>query len=140
MNGWRSRIIVAVLMLLATNIHAFALAGKPNTDAGMALFHGSAAAVDFLLLWSAPRFISGRLCTDTQILCLVSCFANFLGFIAYQAYASPDYYNHFMWSLAYVQYGRILLVDHHGADYMVFDLDSRPDRGGRQNYIGAKSI
>lgn len=140
MNGWRSRLLLVAAMLLAMNIHATVTATLPNTDEGMALFHGSAAAVDFILLYCAPRFIAGRLCTDTQILCLVSCFANFLGFIAYRAYASPDFYNTFMWSLAYVQYGRILLVDHHGADYLVFDLDRRLDRRGRQNYLGAKSL
>jgi len=140
MNGWRSRIFLVIVIALAMAGHSLATASLPNTDEGMAIFHGSAAAVDFILLYSVPRFLTGRLCTDTQILCLVSCFANLPGFLAYRAYASPDFYNTFMWSLAYVQFGRILLVDHHGADYLVFDLDRRLGRSGRPNYLRAKSL
>lgn len=127
-------------MALAMLVHSMATGSLPNTDEGMLQFHGSAATVDFMLLYIAPRFIGGRLCDDTQILCLVSCVANFLGFIAYTAYSPPIFYNWFMWGLAHVQFGRILLVDHHGADYLGFDLVRRHYRQRRQNYIGAASL
>lgn len=140
MNGWRSRLMLAAVMALAMWLHSMATASLPNTDEGMLQFHGSAAAVDFLLLYFAPRFVGGRLCDDTQILCLVSCVTNFVGFIAYTAYAPPIFYNGFMWGLAHVQFGRILLVDHHGADYLGFDLVRGGHRRRRQNYIGAASL
>lgn len=136
MNGWRSRILLVAVMVLAMIVHSLVTASLPNTDEGMLLFHGSAAAVDFILLYSAPRFIAGRLCSDMQTLCLVSIVANLVGWIAYMAYAPPNFYNTFMWSLSYVQYGRILLVDHHGADYLGFGLVRGVDRRRRQGYFG----
>lgn len=140
MNGWRSRVQLALTMALAMLIHSMVMADVPNTDEGMLQFHLSAAAVDLLLLYSAPRFIAGRLCRDVQTLCLVSIVANFVGWIAYVAYAPPIFYNIFMWSLAYVQFGRILLVDHHGTDDLGFDLVRGADRRGRQNNFGKASI
>lgn len=136
MNGWRSRLMLAAVMLLAMQAHSIALAGKPNTDAGMLAFHLSAAVVDLLLLNSSPRYVSGRLCSDMQILCLVSIVANFVGWIAYTAYAPPIYYNAFMWGLSYVQWGRLLLVDHHGADYLRVNLVRGGYRGRYQNLFG----
>lgn len=122
MNGWRSRFLLVAVMIAAMQVHAFVSVGLPNTDAGMLLFHGGAAAVDFALLYCAPAFVTGRICTDTQTLCLVSCVGNFVGWIAYMAYAPPIYYNTFMWGLSYVQFGLLLLVDHHGTDHLGFDL------------------
>jgi len=105
----------------------------------MLAFHLSAAAVDLLLLKSAPRFISGRLCSDMQFLCLVSMSANFVGWIAYTAYAPPIFYNAFMWGLSYVQWGRLLLVDHHGADYLRVDLVRGHYRGGHQSLFAGEN-
>lgn len=139
MNGWRSRISLVAVMLLAMQIQAFALDDTPNTDEGMLAFHLSAAAVDLMLLKSAPRFISGRLCSDMQLLCLVSMFANFVGWIAYTAYAPPIFYNAFMWGLSYVQWGRLLLVDHHGADYLRVDLVRGGYRGWHQNLFAGEN-
>ena len=136
MNGWRSRLILAAVMGLVMLAHSMVTASLPNTDEGMLQFHGSAAAADFLLLYYAPLFIGGRLCVDTQILCLVSCVTNFIGFIAYTASAPPTFYNWFMWGLAHVQFGRILLVDHHGADYLWFGLVRGFDSRWRQNHFG----
>lgn len=140
MNDWRSRVFLALTMALTTWMHALMLADVPNTDAGMLQFHLSAAAVDLFLLYSAPRFVGGRLCSDMQTLCLVSMIANFVGWIAYVAYAPPIFYNTFMWGLSYVQYGRILLVDHHGTDHLGFDLVRGFNRRGRQNKFGRASI
>lgn len=139
MNDWRSRILLVAVMLLAMQIHALALADTPNTDGGMLAFHLSAAGVDLMLLKSTPRFISGRLCSDMQILYLVSMLANFVGWIAYTAYAPPIFYNTFMWGLSYVQWGRLLLVDHHGADYLRVDLVSGHYRGGHQNLFAGET-
>jgi hypothetical protein len=136
MNGWRSRITLAVIMLLAMHAHSVALANKPNTDAGLLAFHLSAAVIDLLIMKAAPRFVSGRLCSDMQILCLVSIVANFVGWIAYTAYAPPIFYNVFMWGLSYVQWGRLLLVDHHGADYLRVNLVRGGYRGRHQNLFG----
>lgn len=140
MNGWRSRLTLAAVMLTAMCLHSWVTGSLPNTDAGMLQFHGSAAAIDFFLLYSAPRFVSGRLCIDTQILCLISCVTNFVGFLAYTAYAPPTFYNTVMWGISYVQFSRILLVDHHGADYLGFDLVRGHHSVRRQNYFGAETL
>lgn len=112
MNGWRSRLSVAVLIALAWFIHSQATIGIPNTPTGLLIFHGSAAATDLLLLYLVPRFVSGPLCDDMQLLCLLSIVANFAGWVAYLAYFPPVFYNVFMWGLAHVQFLRLLLVDH----------------------------
>lgn len=115
MNDWRYRLMLLAIMLAVPQVHAWGwyFIGVINSDEGMALFHGSAAAVDFLILWCAPRFISGRLCDYTQTLCIVSVVANYVGWIAYTAYAPPIFYNTFMWGLSYVQWAVLLLVDRH---------------------------
>ena len=139
MNGWRLRLALVAVMVLAMEVHSVVLANKPNTDQGLLAFHLSAAVVDLLILKAAPRFVSGRLCSDMQILCLVSIVANFLGWLAYTAYAPPIFYNSFMWGLSYVQWGRLLLVDHHGADYLRVNLVRGGYRGRRQNLL-AKAV
>ncbi len=131
--------MLAVVFLLAIKAHSIALDGKPNTDAGLLCFHLSAAVVDLLLLKSSPRFVEGRLCSDMQILCLVSMVANFVGWIAYTAYAPPIFYNTFMWGLSYVQWGRLLLVDRHGADYLRVDLVCGGYRGWHQNIFAGET-
>lgn len=122
MNGWRSRLLVGLVMLLAMRLHAVALADIPNTPAGMLLYHGSAATVDFILLFSAPWLLSGRLCDDVQALNLASIIANFAGWIAYLAYAPPVFYDTFMQGLTYVQFIRLFILDRHGADRLGLDL------------------
>lgn len=135
MNGWRSRLKLALLMALVMWLHSLVMADVPNTDEGMAMFHGSAAALDFAILWCAPRFTAGRLCDDMQTLCLVSVIANYVGWIAYTAYAPPIFYNTFMWGLSYVQFGRLLLVDRH-ADTSGLDLVRGFGRGRYQENFG----
>lgn len=111
MTTWRSRLLTGLAFLLAIDVHQYCTADLPNTPGGMLLFHGSAAAVDLLLLFAVPRFVSGRLCDDMESLCLASILVNFVGFLAYMAYAPPTVYNVLSWSLSYVQWGRLLLVD-----------------------------
>ena len=122
MNGWRSRVSLALVIALVMKVHFEVMGDVPNTDEGMALFHVSAMLCDLAILWCAPRFVAGRLRDDTQTLCLVSVVANLVGWKAYTAYAPPIYYDTFMWGLSYVQFGRLLLVGRH-ADRSGCDLD-----------------
>ena len=116
MNHWRYRLLTGILFWLVMQVHGEVTACLPNSPAGMFAFHFSAALVDFFLLVSASDLISGRLCGDIQTLCFVSIVVNFLGFIAYQAYVPPVFYNTAMWVLAYVQWARLLLSDRYDLD------------------------
>lgn len=122
MSGWRSRMLAGLMMLLVMQMHSLSLADVENTPAGMLLYHGSAAAVDLLLLFSAPWLLSGRLCDDMQALNLASVFANFVGWVAYLAYQPPVFYDTIMQWLTCVQFIRLFIVDRYGADRLGFDL------------------
>ncbi len=122
MISWRSRIATGVLFYAVMMMHELSTSSLPNTPAGMLMFHGSAALVDLILLCAVPVLLTGRLCDDLETLCLVSMVVNFLGFLAYLAYAPPAFFNWFMWGLAYVQWGRLLLVDGDDADYLGLHL------------------
>lgn len=111
MNSWRSRLLTGLVFLMAIDVHAFCTVDLPNTPAGMLLFHGSAATVDLLLLFAVPRVLAGRLCDDMECLCLASIIVNFIGYLAYMAYAPPVIFNLLSWGLSYAQWGRLLLVD-----------------------------
>lgn len=111
MNDWRFRGVFGILIWVTMQLHSMMTESLPNTDAGMLIFHGSAALVDFILLYSAPSFMVGQLCDDIQRLCLASIVVNFLGWLAYTAYAPPLIYNTVMWGLSYAQWGRLLIVD-----------------------------
>ena len=134
MTPWRSRILVGLLLYAANMMHELCTAALPNTPAGMLLFHGSAALADLLLLWAMPVLLSDRLCDDMQTLCLVFIVVNFVGWIAYMAYAPPIFYNVISWSLAYVQWGRLLLVDGDNADYLGLHLVRGRHHGRPQFY------
>lgn len=124
MNPWWNRVGLVAVFLAAMNLHTFCSATLPNTPIGMLVFHGTAGMVDLLLLYVSPALISGRVCDDTQLLCLVSIGGNFIGWILYLAYAPPSFYNVFMWSLTYVQFARLLLDDRNdnSADSLGFRL------------------
>jgi hypothetical protein len=107
---------MAVLYCVA-KVHDFAMLGCPNTPAWMLAYHGSAGAVDLLLLYCAPFFVSERLCDDIQATCIASIVANFVGFCAYMAYAPPSSYNALVEGLCYVQYLRLLYVGRHDAGH-----------------------
>jgi hypothetical protein len=126
MNLLRFRVIFALVLGLAIYIHGEATASLPNTDAGMLLFHGSAATVDFFLLYSVPRLLESQLCDDMQTLCLVSIVGNALGWALYMAEFPPVFYNTFMWGLSYVQWARLFMVDRHDANAVGCDLVRRP--------------
>jgi hypothetical protein len=134
-NSWQSRLLFAVALWLANVIHRDLVADVSNTPVGMLAYHGLAALFDMLLLICAPLMLSGRLCDDLQALCLASMVINFLGWIAYLAYAPPSLYNWMIWSCGYVQWARLLYVDRHDADRLGFDLVPGADRWRRQFHI-----
>lgn len=117
MNGWRSRLLLIVAFFLATKVHDWIMLGCSNTPEMMAVYHGSAGAVDLFLLWIAQHRISGRLCDHIQASCIASVVINYVGYRLYMAYAPPDIYNYLIAGLCYVQYLRLLYVGRHDADY-----------------------
>ena len=133
MNSWRARCVAALLMLLAIYGHGVATEPLPNTPAGMLMFHGSAALVDLLMLYTAPAVLCGWLCTDTQKLLLASIVGNFAGWLLYMAYVSPIFYNSFMWALTYAQLLRLFIPDRH-ADPLGLDLVCHPDHLGGSHH------
>ncbi len=116
LNSWQARLTFGLALWVANIVHHDLVAGVENTPEGMFLYHFSAAATDFMLLVSASSALTGRLCDDLETLCLVSMVVNFLGFLAYMAYAPPITYNYAIGVLGYVQYARLLLVDRYGID------------------------
>lgn len=117
MNTWRQRSCLLVVLFCAARVHDFVMLGCPNTPAWMLAYHGSAGAVDLLLLYCAPFFISERLCDDIQATCIASIVVNFVGFCAYMAYAPPSYYNALIEGLSYVQFLRLLYMGRFDVDY-----------------------
>jgi hypothetical protein len=130
MNNWRNRIATGLLFWLMMQVHSVATANVSNTTGGMLLFHWSAALADYVLMLSLPSLLDGRLCDDIETLCLVSMIVNFIGFIAYLAYAPPVFYNVFMWGLAYVQWGRLLVTDRYDRDNLGHNFIRRLDSRG----------
>jgi hypothetical protein len=117
MNGWRSRLLLIVAFFLAAKVHDWIMLGCSNTPEMMAVYHGSAGAVDLFLLYLAQHRITGRLCDHIQASCIASVVINFVGYRLYMAYSPPDIYNYLIAGLSYVQYLRLLHVGRHDADY-----------------------
>jgi hypothetical protein len=115
MNTLRFRALFGLIIWLGWYVHISATRFLPNTPEGMLIFHGSAAAVDLFLVYSAPRLLEGKLCDDTQNLCLASIIGNAVGWAFYLAYLPPVFYNTFMEILGYVQWARLFMVDDHDA-------------------------
>lgn len=119
MNGWRARATLLALFWATAQLHALvmkALALPPTDEAG-AFFFLTAATVDWLLLYSAPHLISGRLCDDMQASCIASIVVNCAGLCAYLAYTPPAYYYTLITGVTYGQYLRLLFVGRYDADY-----------------------
>lgn len=124
MNGWRGRAAMLFLLWGTAQLHALvmkALALPPTDEAG-AFFFMTAATVDWLLLYSAPRMISGRLCDDLQASCIACVVINAAGFCAYLAYTPPAYYYTLITGATYAQYLRLLFVGRYDADYHERDV------------------
>ena len=110
-NTWGQRLAMLIVLLGTLALHAYCLAGKPNTSLGMLGFHISAALVDLLLIRCAPILLSGKLLDDMQILCWLSIVVNLAGWLFYMAYAPPFFYNTAQWILSVIQWGRLFIPD-----------------------------
>ena len=88
MNGWLARALLIVLFWAVVQVHAAVMKALslPPTDEAGAFFFLTAATVDWLLLYSAPRLISGRLCDDIQASCIATIVDNCVGLALYLAY------------------------------------------------------
>jgi hypothetical protein len=113
MNGWRSRLGIALLIVAAMSAHSYSMGGATNSPIGMLVFHGSAALVDFALLLATPYWLVGKLCDDTETLMLLSIIGNAMGWGLYMAYAPPVFYDVCMYGLSIAQWLRLLYVDDH---------------------------
>ena len=122
MNGWRARLVLAAGFYVVNAIHGMATDTFPNTPEWLLAYHGTACALDFLLLRCAPLLIAGRLCDDIQALCFASMFMNALGWALYLAYIPPDLCNILVLGIIHVQYIRLLFVDRRDADIDGRDL------------------
>jgi len=111
MNPWRYRLAAGLLIYAVMQAHAFAMENVPNSPGGMLLFHGSAALCDLMLIYCLPWFVSGELCLHLESSCSVSMICNAIGWFLYLAYAPPSIYNTLMWSITYLQWGRLLMAD-----------------------------
>lgn len=120
MNGWRARIALLVIFVITAWLHAEVMVSLalPYTKEAGFLFFGTAAAVDWLLLYSAPKLITGRLCDDMQASCIASVVVNLAGYCAYLAESPPVLYYTLITGLTYAQYLRLLFVGRHDADYI----------------------
>lgn len=119
MNGWRARLTLLGLFFAATELHALVMKALhlPYTEEAGAFFFLTAATADWLLLCSAPRLISERLCDDIQALCIAAIVVNCAGLCAYLAESPPSLYYMLMTGVTYAQYLRLLFVGRHDADY-----------------------
>ncbi len=94
------------------------MADVPNSDVGMLLFHGSAALFDLIVMCCAQQIITGQICDAFETTCIVSMGINFVGFLAYVAYAPPIFYNVSMWGLYGLQW-LVLFIPGDGDAYFV---------------------
>jgi len=119
MNGWRARLTLLGLFFAATQLHALVMTALhlPYTEEAGVLFFLTAATADWLLLYSAPKLISERLCDDMQALCIASIVVNCAGLCAYLAESPPSLYYTLMTGITYAQYLRLLFMDRDDADY-----------------------
>lgn len=127
MDTWRSRFALLALFVLVPEAHDLIEPSFPNTPEGTALYHASASAADFMLLYCAPYFVSERLCDDIQATCIASVVINFVGYCAYMADAPPIIYDILIAGLCYAQYLRLLFVGRHDADYYDGAVDDGAD-------------
>lgn len=109
-RSWKARLLYGCALWAADIVHHNLVAGVSNTPEGMLIYHGSAAATDFLLLVCAAHHLKGRLSTDMQMLCWFSMVANFCGWLLYLAYAPPLTYDIAIKVLGYGQFLRLILA------------------------------
>ena len=115
-TGWEARLFYGLALWFANVVHPALVGDQSNTPEGMFIYHGVAALTDCLLLILASYTLRGSLSDSMQDMCLLAMVINFCGWLAYLAYAPPITYNYAIGWLGYVQFGRLLWVDHHGLD------------------------
>jgi len=130
MNKWRARLQMWLLITVFMILHGHATGSLPNSPAGMLVFHGSAALLDWLLLMVSPALLCRRLCGDMQWLFLASIVGNAGGWILYMIYAPPSLYNVFMWGLTVAQWLRLVIPDRHDANSSWLAVVLHRDRVG----------
>lgn len=97
-----------------------AVAGIPNSPAGMLIYHGGAATVD-LFFFKATRFIAtSHLRRDVEAIFAASIAANALGWALYMARTPPSLYDNLVMGLNYALAIRLLLGDGNVLDRIDF--------------------
>ena len=89
------------------------------------MYHGSAAAADLCLIYTAAEILRGELGYKIQCLNLASMIANAFGYFAYMHYVSHWFYDITMWGILGAITIKLLWVPSHDANYfggrMVWD-------------------
>lgn len=116
MSTWTARLMFGCAIWLTGAAHHDLVSGVTNTPAGMFVYHGAAAGIDFLLLVCAANLLEGRLSSDMQNLCWLSMIVNFFGWLLYLAYAPPISYNYAIGVLGYAQLARLIYLGPYGID------------------------
>jgi hypothetical protein len=108
------RAIIGALVVGAMLLHSLLLDGVPNSPMGMLMFHGSAATFDLALLFACQNILLSDTSFDIEMLCMASILVNFLGWLAYLAYAPSVFYNSATIILTIILAARLLMVSNNG--------------------------
>lgn len=127
---WKARLLYGCALWSTGIVHHNLVLDVSNTPEGMLIYHGLAAATDFLLLVCAAHLLSGHLSRDMQNLSYVSMVVNFAGWLLYLAYAPPDSYDIAIRLVTYVQFARLITVGPYGIDRVGECLFRGHDFGG----------
>jgi len=123
MNRWPSRIALATVAYAAGLLHAHSMNDLPNTEFWAAIYFGSALTVDWALLKACPAFVCDKLCDFMQLSCIASILINTCGFIWYELGDDPWLYNKLIALLSIVQAIRLLLIDRHDTNGVVYPME-----------------
>lgn len=86
----------------------------PDNLAGVVLYFGAAATVDWFMFYRCQRYVTGNLRRDMEALCIASIVTNALGFLMYMApsppFLYPDAYVRAIQGINYVLAIRLLLL------------------------------
>lgn len=112
MRDWKARLFSGLAFYLIASLHQHIYQDVfKNTPDKMLLYHASAALADLVIIHLARYTLTGAVRGDIQRLNLCAIIVNFIGWVAYLAYASPATYNLTIMVLGYVQYIRLLWAD-----------------------------
>jgi hypothetical protein len=86
----------------------------PSGKAGVVIYFGAAATVDWSMFYRCQRFVTGKLRRDMEALCIASIAVNCIGFLLYMAPSPPlPYPGFYVWAIQGINYVlaiRLLLV------------------------------